>query len=228
MIRALVFDLDDTLYREHDFVASGYRAVAEYVAGLSGRPAGEILGAMQELFIREGRRAVMQAVAERFSPGTAGLDELVAVYRKHEPAITLFAGYEDLLKEWRRTYLLGIITDGTPEVQERKCRALGLYGAVDRILCTWNYGREREKPHPHSFHRMLTDLSVRPIEALYIGDSVDKDCRGARGVGMRSVLVRPHPVAGAAEAGEQAEFVVESLFHVPMILKQLEERNESA
>jgi putative hydrolase of the HAD superfamily len=227
MIRALIFDLDDTLYCEHDFVASGYRAVAEYVGAQCGRPSDKILGVMMEIFAQEGRRAVMPAVLERFSGSTARVDELVDVYRRHEPAIRLFAGYEDLLREWRRTYRLGVITDGIPEVQERKCRALGLIGAVDRILCTWHYGCEREKPHPHSFQLVLADLKVRPSEALFIGDSIEKDCRGARGVGMRSVLVHRRPVAGAAEAAEQTDFVVESLFQMPMVLKQLEDRNES-
>ena len=150
-------------------------------------------------------------------------DDLVAVYRRHEPAIRLFAGYGDLLQEWRRTYRLGIITDGTPEVQQRKCRALGLTGAVDRILCTWHYGREKEKPHPHSFHLMLADLMVPPVEALFIGDSIEKDCCGARGAGMRSVLVQQRPLAGTAGAEAQADFVIDSLFQMPMVLKQLED-----
>ena len=68
MIRALIFDLDDTLYREHDFVASGFRAVAEYVGAQCGRPSEEILRqSWMEIFAREGRRAVMPAVLERFS-----------------------------------------------------------------------------------------------------------------------------------------------------------------
>jgi FMN phosphatase YigB (HAD superfamily) len=74
---------------------------------------------------------------------------------------------------------------------------------------------------------MLADLKVRPAEALFIGDSIEKDCRGARGVGMRSVLVHRRPVAGAAEAAEQTDLVIESLFQMPMVLKQLEDRNES-
>jgi putative hydrolase of the HAD superfamily len=32
MIQALIFDLDDTLYPESDFLTSGYRVVARYVA----------------------------------------------------------------------------------------------------------------------------------------------------------------------------------------------------
>jgi len=227
MIRALIFDLDDTLYRESDFVASGYRAVAEYVSARCGRPAREILGVMEEAYAREGRRAVMPAVLERFRGCMADVEDLVRVYRHHEPAIRLFAGYGDLLREWRRRYRLGIITDGTPEVQERKCRALGLCEVVDRIVYTWHYGREKEKPHSHSFRIMLADLMVRAEETLFIGDSIEKDCRGARGTGMGSVLVHQSPVAGTAAAAEQADFVIDSLLQMPMVLKQLEDGNES-
>jgi len=223
MIRALLFDLDDTLYCEHDFVASGYRAVAAHISARCGRPADEILGVMMSIFAREGRRAVMPAVVDCFPGSMAGVNELVDVYRRHEPVIRLFAGYEDLLREWRRTYRLGVITDGIPEVQERKCRALGLIGLVEGILCTWHYGCEKEKPHPHPFQQMLADLKVRPAEALFIGDSLEKDCRGARAAGMRSVLLHRRPMAGTAEVAEQTDFVVDSLFQVPMLLKQLED-----
>jgi putative hydrolase of the HAD superfamily len=221
MIRAVIFDLDDTLYRELDFVASGYRAVAAFVSERCGLPCAQIENFMMELLARAGRRAVMPAVVERFPGFSCDIAELVDVYRGHTPAIRLYPGYAELLGELRRTCRLGIVTDGTPEVQERKCVALGLEDAVDCILYTWQYGRDKEKPHPQPFHKMLSYLNVGPAEAIFVGDSVEKDCRGARGVGMKSALVCTQPVSCAALITGQADFVIDSLFQIPLVLKQL-------
>lgn len=228
MIRALIFDLDDTLYCERDFVASGCRAVAEHLSAACGRPSEEIHRRMMATLAREGKRRVLPAVLECYPNPEIQVADLVAVYRGHRPEIRLFTGYAQLLKELRAGYRLGIITDGIPAVQRAKCAALGLEDAVDSILYTWEYGQEREKPHPYSFRLMLACLGVQPNEALFIGDSLEKDCRGAHRVGIRCVQVqRPLTIWGVG-CREDADFVVESLSQLPLVLRQLEDRNEAA
>jgi putative hydrolase of the HAD superfamily len=228
MIRALIFDLDDTLYCESDFVASGYRAVAEHIAAGCGRPSEEIHRTMMATLAREGKRRVMPAVIERYPDSKIQVADLVDVYRRHKPEIRLFAGYAQLLRELRTVYRLGILTDGIPAVQRAKCAALGLEGAVDSILYTWECGQARGKPHPYSFRLMLACLRAQPDEALVIGDSLEKDCRGARGVGMRCVRVQRPLIRWGVNCGEDADVVVESLLQLPLVLRQLEDRNEAA
>ena len=130
MIRALLFDLDDTLYREADFVASGFRAVAERMAAICRVPSEEIHRQMMDTLAGGGRRKVMPDVLERYPGSGFGLTDLVGIYRGHTPAIRLFTGYGQLLARLRESYRLGIVTDGTPEVQKSKCAALGLKRAV--------------------------------------------------------------------------------------------------
>ncbi len=228
MIRALLFDLDDTLYRERDFVASGYRAVAEHICVQSKRPFRKVYGLMMETLAREGKSRVMEAVLDRFPIPPTPVEKLVEIYRRHTPEIQLFPGYEALLREFRKRYRLGIITDGAPEVQQRKCRALGLEDVMDRILFTWQHGIDRQKPHPYPFLMMLSCLNVQPSETLFIGDSIEKDCCGARGVEIRSVLVQERPSAQGAETGTPADFVIQTLFQIPSLLKQLEDQNHAA
>ena len=156
------------------------------------------------------------------------MEELVRVYRQHKPRIPLFAGYDKLLREFRSAYRLGIITDGMPLVQRAKCAALGLEGIVDRIICTWEYGREKEKPNPYSFCLQMACLQVEPEEALFIGDDWEKDCLGAHGVGMRCVQVQSPLFRHCGRRTEEADFVVDSLFNLPEVLRKLEDRNEAA
>jgi putative hydrolase of the HAD superfamily len=227
MIRALVFDLDDTLYREHDFVAGGFRAVAERLGLASGHRSEDIHQFMMTTLDTAGRREVMPAVLNAFPQSGLEMADVVRIYRTHVPEIRLFVGYEQLLTELRVHYRLGLITDGTPEVQRAKCAALHLADYFHCMVFTWEHGVEREKPHSFSFRLMLDRLDVAPAETLFIGDNYEKDCRGAHGVGMKCIQVRKPTSPDAAE-GEHADFLMDSLLQLPVVLKQLGGYDEAA
>lgn len=222
MMRALIFDLDDTLYRERDFVMSGYRAVAQYMSARCRCSFEDAFSCMSRLFDTEGRQSVFAGLLERFPDNSPSIDELVALYRGHQPKISLCTGYRELLKELGRQYRIGVITDGLPYVQEAKVHALGLRDVVDKIIYTWTHGREKQKPHPCSFEMMLESLGADAEDALFIGDSLEKDCRGAHSVGMKFAEVRfPRSRERRCEHEicEGPEFVIETLFQLPSILK---------
>ncbi len=228
MIRALIFDLDDTLYRERDFLASGFRAVAEHVCASCEKSCDEIHAFMMTTFENEGRYRVMPALLERLPGSRLQVSDLVGVYRRHTPAIQLFAGYGQLLRELHAIYRIGIVTDGVPAVQRAKCAALGLEEAVDSILYTWENGQDKEKPHPAPFLQMLDFLQVQASEALFIGNNLEKDVYGAHGVGIKCVHVQSAPILTGTQGGETGDFVVESLAQLPLILRQFEDQNGAA
>jgi len=224
MIEALIFDLDDTLYTEYDFVVSGYRAVAHEVALRRGRPEEQVFSDMLTTFKCEGRGKVLEMVANRYSDSSLSVAEMVEIYRRHQPAIQMPVGYDNLLRRFRHDYKLGIITDGLPEVQMRKVQALHLGSAVDKIIYTWEHGREMEKPHPFSFRLMLDSLGTSHTGALFIGDNPHKDCRGAHNAGMRFVQVAKGGGAGEAAIYGQdgvADFAINTLHELPDVLRQL-------
>jgi putative hydrolase of the HAD superfamily len=224
MFRALVFDLDDTLYIEEDFVKSGYRAVAQRLDEIGCCASEAAFEVMIETLETQGRQMVFPALLEAQPSISLSIQDLVEIYRQHTPSIELFPGYMELLKQLRRTHKLGIITDGLPEVQKRKVLALGLSGAMDSILFTWEYGSERQKPHPMPFSMMLDYLGVEPRAALYVGDNPEKDCRGAHGIGMWAALVK-RPSRSGGRLGvfpqEKPEFLIETLHELPQILRQM-------
>ncbi len=224
MIQALVFDLDDTLYPESDFVAGGFRAVARYVSGKYGGSCGDIFCSMMASFASSGRRSVLPRVVKDFLGDAVPVGELVEVYREHVPEIRLYPGYRCLLEKLGREYKLGIITDGLPEVQRRKVRALGLEYRFDKIIYTWDYGSEKGKPHPLTFSLMLDFLRADPCEALYVGDNPDKDCRGAHGAGMRFAHVcAPHARAISDSPEPGPDHVIGSLHQLLHILEPKEQ-----
>lgn len=65
--------------------------------------------------------------------------------------------------------------------------ALDLVSHFDLIVASSRIGFE--KPHPEIFRRALDEAKVRPGEAIHVGDHLDADVEGARGVGIQPVLI---------------------------------------
>jgi putative hydrolase of the HAD superfamily len=216
MIEAVIFDMDDTLYPEKDFVSSGYRAVARHLSTCYDAPYARVLDVMMSTFERDGRGRVFPAVIEQYLNGRVAVQALVEVYRRHTPEIALFPGHEQFLRSLRWQYRLGVITDGIPEVQRRKARALKLEKLVDGIVYTWDL--QTEKPDPSGFLLLSNQLGVPADRAIVVGDNPAKDCRGAQAAGMKSAWCRR---AGAATVEDsEADHVIGSLFELTGILEQ--------
>ena len=176
MIKAVVFDLDDTLFPEYDYVKSGYNAVAKKIEkkyGISGA-ADELLA----LFDKDRSEVFNRYLGAHGLPVTDdSVGELVKVYRTHMPDIKLSEEVQKTLAALReKGYKLGIITDGRPDGQRAKISALGLEGKVDKIIITDELGgKEYRKPNPKAFELMAGDLGLALDEMMYVGDNPNKD-----------------------------------------------------
>lgn len=198
----IVFDMDDTLYPEADFVRSGHRAVAERVW--------QDLRVDIEPELR--RRFAAGQRGDLMSAALAALDVdapqdyigcvLVPVYREHVPAIRPYVETVPVLTELRaRGHRLALLSDGWAEVQRRKLAALGLAGLFDEIVITDELGRDAWKPSPVGFERILGALGVAGESAIYVSDNPHKDFAGPHQLGMRTVrVVRPGTEHGEALA----------------------------
>jgi putative hydrolase of the HAD superfamily len=190
-MRAVLLDLDDTLYPEEAFVLSGFRAVADWAERELGIPADEG-GAELEALFRAGVRGDTfdRWLAAREVARDGAVAEAVSVYRGHDPAIQPFPEAAPLLDGLRAEHRLGLLSDGEDEVQRRKLRALGLEHRFDAVLVTGELGREHWKPSPRGFEVLLERLGAVPGDAVYVSDNPSKDFLGARRAGIRSLRVR--------------------------------------
>lgn len=173
MIKAVVFDLDDTLYPEYDYVLSGLTAAGERAQKAYG-----IVGAKSELteLFASARDKVFDRFAQNHGLDRSCVTDLVEVYRAHTPDIKLTAEVKQTLNELHsRGYKLGIITDGRTNGQRAKITALGLNELVDEIIITDELGGEYRKPNPKAFEVMSSRLGVELSEILYVGDNPQKD-----------------------------------------------------
>ena len=189
MIRAIIFDLDDTLYPEAGFVHSGYKAVSDAV---NRRWGFEIYDELVDLF-QAGHSG------DRFTPvlkrhmGTVSesyVKELVEVYRGHEPQITPFPETREILDTLRATHDLALISDGYLDVQARKLDALEMRYYFEPVIFTDTWGRDFWKPHPRAFEECARLLALDPAAMVYVGDNPSKDFVAPKKMGMRTVRVR--------------------------------------
>jgi putative hydrolase of the HAD superfamily len=198
MLRAVLFDVDFTLFRPGpELGPEGYRRVGER-HGLEldpGRYAEARLAAIE--LLQHDRELVHDdevwiAFTEQIVRGMGGdaegarecATDMVREWERHEN----FMLYEDALPaldELRRLGLrIGLVTNGQRDLEEFVAHhAL----EVDAMVGSRLHGKI--KPHPSIFVAALQALRVRPEETAMVGDSFEDDIEGARSLGMRAILL---------------------------------------
>lgn len=188
MTRALLFDLDDTLYLEEEFVRSGIDAVARHLAPRLGVGRDELVDRLWYDFRRLGRTGLFDRLVKAYPDSSLSVPELVAVYREHEPVLALSGEVCALLAGLRQRYKLAIVTDGLPATQKKKIAALQLEAMVDAIVYPWEL--DAPKPAPLAFHEACRLLEVTPDQAVIVGDDPFHDVEAARAAGIACIRIR--------------------------------------
>lgn len=184
-LKAVIFDLDDTLYSEKEYVRSGYHAIANALPQVE-----QLEEKLWTAF--EQKKPAIDAVLIDEGIYTEELkQQCLSIYRSHRPAIHFYEGAKELLCQLRYDgYKLGVITDGRSEGQRAKVKALGLDELVDYIIITDELGGvEYRKPNKTAFVKMRELLDVPFKEMCYIGDNVKKDFAAPDALGMKTFLI---------------------------------------
>lgn len=218
--KAYIFDLDDTLYCEHDYVRSGFKAVAAYLHeryAVGNVEVEEIYHRFVQVWETKGRGKVFDQVCEQLKLNVH-IQELVQVYREHVPDIRLYADARECLDYLKKSeILLALITDGHQLAQRKKIKALGLERWMNQIIVTDELGREAWKPSPIPYQKAVELLKVDFRECVYIGDNPHKDFITARKLGMATVrIIRPvgdHMQVNLSEEYE-ADYIIHSLMEL--------------
>lgn len=189
--KAVVFDLDDTLYPERAYVLSGFKAVAQWAEVHLNIPA--TLGFRELCVLFE--KGVRNDTFNRWLLAHGSVDDmlvkqLVSIYRNHTPVIEPFPEIPHLLSSLRHKHKLGLISDGYLETQKKKLTALGLSHFFDAIVFSDEWGRIAWKPSKKPFEMLLQRLEINASDTVYIADNPTKDFLGARQVGLSTIWLR--------------------------------------
>jgi putative hydrolase of the HAD superfamily len=189
--RVIIFDLDDTLYREHEFVLSGFRAVDAHLKSRDIHGFGELA---TSLFLNGERGKIFDSALTQLSvePDKSLVSSLVEVYRAHTPTLTLLPDAAWALSHFGENAKIGLLTDGFAATQRNKVSALGLNDRFGAIMFTDDLGREHCKPSRLPFEKIATILngSANPETFVYVADNPRKDFVAPNALGWTTVRVR--------------------------------------
>lgn len=181
--RVIVFDLDDTLFAELDFLRSAFREIAGTLAK-NAADAEKIFAEM--LAARDRGENVFEKLSARFGVPVA---ELLARYRAHVPAVLPLAPWarETLEKLRDNGCVLGLLSDGRSRTQRAKIHALGLdkFFAEENIVISEEFGSEKPAFANYEFF-MKKYLDA---EFFYVGDNPAKDFISPNALGWGTICV---------------------------------------
>ncbi len=188
--KAVIFDLDDTLYSEKQYVRSGYKKIAATMPGIE-----NLHDKLWEAF-EEGLPAIDTVLQKEGMYSDKRKEEWLTVYRNQDPNIFLYDKVGDMLTRLRNSKIkLGIITDGRSQGQRNKLKRLGLYELVDEVIITDELAGNGDvdffrKPATIAFEIMKKRMNVRYEEMIYVGDNIQKDFKAPKKLGMACAFIK--------------------------------------
>ena len=167
--RPLAFDLDNTIYREFDFLSLAYKNITSQLYGNDWEVPYEFI---INQFIDNGRKDIFNKMLQRFPLGTNKdyIKECINILRnsKFKKKIKTYSWFEDFLSFAKKPYHLRIITNGNQEQQRNKLFSLNINSSgIDlEVIFANDYGG---KPNVEAFNALKKSHSLDNL--VYVGDS---------------------------------------------------------
>jgi len=212
-MKAVLFDLDDTLF-DHKFSRlKGLEALQKRFSQLKAVPLKELEQEHERLLnadycqVLDGKLSIDEGINQRITKlcaiyginlnveeGKNAADQYNQEYLKSRQAVP---GTKELLTTLMNYAKLGVVTNGLVEPQMEKLQACKIDKLVDYVIISETVGYK--KPSRELFEAALEKVNVKPSDAVYVGDSWECDIMPAIAVGMKAVwlnrygLENPNP-----------------------------------
>ncbi len=235
-IRAVLFDLDDTLVAFDAVTERSWKQVwAEYCAIKPGLDPAALYGAVRESSSRywsdperhrTGRLNIIEARKRFVREAFAGLglpvqdaeDAAVRYSRVRLDNMFLFPGARETLELLKaRGCGMALLTNGDSAGQREKVRRFGLEAYFRAILVEEELGFG--KPDPRVFRMALSALDVPAENAVMVGDNPEWDILPAQREGIRAVRVDAKGEGDRAGAdGKRPDWTIAGVADLPRVL----------
>lgn len=198
-VRAVFFDLDDTLYRQSDYEFFLYDLIASEVEKKFGVLAKSYSALLRSLYPK---RRSFNIFSEALKPVCGKVDvsskiwdqfvikKILPIYRYQYPDhLELYCWVEKVFQYLQKSHIkIGIITNGQVQMQQKKMELLDLakYNLITYI--SDEFGRWARKPSIYMFNKALFDSKLHPDEMVFVGDDVECD-RACEQAGIQFVDV---------------------------------------
>ena len=187
-ISTIIFDLDNVLYNERDYIHAAYREIAAFISERYRLQKEQIY---QKLLIDLQTKTslyphLFDDLLADLGLNKSVLPNILNIYANTNVDLKLFEGAKHLLKTLKKQKIrLGLVTNGNVETQKNKVRLLGIEKYFDAVVYARDLGKE--KPNPAVYRVTLETLRSKPEETICIGDNPYTDFLGAKKLGIRTV-----------------------------------------
>ncbi len=183
----ILFDLDDTLYPERQYVYQGFWAVSNYIQESYKIDARKIYLELISIFKSRSKKVFDDLISLK------GISEdplkLVSIYRAAKRKLSLYSEVCEVLKLLKENNDIILITNGNSEVQRRKINILKLEDFFDDIFILDDFGLEYWKPSTLIFDRIYRKYQGDLSEYVFIGNG-EEDLEFSRRLGIKFFLVK--------------------------------------
>lgn len=202
VIRAIFFDIDDTLYSTSEFAHKAYLNAVEAMIKVGLKlPSEVVFQELQEVLSEFASNYPFHfdKLLRRLPPESfAGINRAVliaaAVAAYHDTKHTLLKAYPDAIRVLQNLFprhiIRGVITAGLEVKQAEKLIRLDIYPYVhpEAIFISDQIGIS--KPNPKLYLHACRSLKLSPYETVYVGDHPEHDIDPANHIGMITVRMR--------------------------------------
>lgn len=236
MRKAILFDLDDTLF---DFHRSERESLEQTLKSLGIIPSTEMIeyysrvNDSQWKLLEKGKITREQVLVRRFEIffegiGKKGMDP-VETWHRYEHNLSrnwyYIDGAEALLSELCRDYELYIVSNGTATVQDGRIASSGIAKYFKDIFISQKIGCN--KPDKRFFDLCLEKTNgLKKENALLIGDSLSSDIQGGKNAGIATLWYNPHNEK--ADGNIIPDYEVTSLDMIPIVAEMFFSRELSS
>lgn len=193
-MKVICFDLDDTLYKEIDYLKSAYREIAEYAAAhcTSCSDSVNILAIKAYNRMLDAYREGLNAFEELnlFLGLELPISDYLYIYRHHKPKIALVEDAVRTLDALKAEGVrIGLITDGRSVQQRNKIEALGLGKWIEEenIVISEEFGSE--KPNVANYEYFMRRYP-ECHDFTYVGDNLKKDFIAPNALGWHTICLK--------------------------------------
>ena len=179
----LIFDLDDTLYKERDYAKSGLVHIGKKIADLCSQPdpTSRLIA-----FFENGNKDAVGTVCRELGIGDTDRRALLKDMQAHRPMISLSPDAADLIAALRTTgQHFAIITDGRSVTQRAKLSSLGLLGGGP---CMISEEIGASKPDPKAFK--MIQKTADAASFVYVADNPLKDFIAPNLLGWETIMLK--------------------------------------
>ena len=238
MIKAVIFDLDDTLCNASEVLEQSLRTTfEENLSHFPGKTVEEMVAlnkqAFKDIFLDPSIPVPSASILIWFrifelmgkkAPIKAIMHLVEKVWEENTTKLKLTPGAYEFL-DWlhKNNIKVGVLTNGVFMSQAKKVNMLGIDNKIDCFvtsdMCV------ADKPDPKAFLYILDKMGVWPSEAIIVGDRIDNDVLGGKRIGMKGVLMKSEHTKRANNE-EKADLAVTNLMDIAPFVEDLRDQTQ--